>query len=175
MFACCHPLLASEAQTALALKILCGFSAAEIASAFLTSEAAIAKRLTRARQKIRELHIPFEIPSGDELPARLESVLQTIYLLFNEGYKASSGDCLVRQELCHEAIRLATLLAEHPVVGQPRIHALLALMLLSAARLAARSDAEGDIVRLEEQDRARWDQTNDRARDVSSQPVSGRG
>ena len=102
--------------------------------------------------------IPFEIPAGEELPARLESVLQTIYLLFNEGYKASSGDCLVRQELCQEAIRLATSLAEHPVVSQPRIHALLALMLLNAARLAARSDANGNIVRLEEQDRARWDQ-----------------
>jgi RNA polymerase sigma-70 factor (ECF subfamily) len=158
MFACCHPLLAREAQTALALKTLCGFSPAEIASAFLASEAAIAKRLTRARQRIRELHIPFEIPSGGELPARLESVLQTIYLLFNEGYKASSGDCLVRQELCQEGIRLATLLAEHPVVSQPRIHALLALMLLNAARLAARSDADGNVVRLEEQDRTRWDQ-----------------
>jgi len=158
MFACCHPLLAREAQTALALKTLCGFSPAEIASAFLTSEAAIAKRLTRARQKIRELHIPFEIPAGEELPARLESVLQAIYLLFNEGYKASSGDYLVRQELCQEAIRLATLLAEHPVVSQPHIHALLALMLLNAARLAARSDADGNIVRLEGQDRARWDQ-----------------
>jgi RNA polymerase sigma-70 factor (ECF subfamily) len=158
MFACCHPLLAREAQTALALKTLCGLSPAEIASAFLTSEAAISKRLTRARQKIRELHIPFELPSGNELPARLESVLQTIYLLFNEGYKASSGDSLVRQELCQEAIRLASLLTEHRLISQPRIHALLALMLLNAARLPARSDADGKIVRLEEQDRARWDQ-----------------
>ena len=157
MFACCHPLLAPEAQTALALKTLCGFSPAEIASAFLSTEAAIAKRLTRARQRIRELQIPFEIPSGDELPARLDAVLQTLYLLFNEGYKASSGDTLVRTELCHEAIRLATLLAEHPIAGQPRTRALLALMLLNAARLPARTDADGNLVRLENQDRSRWD------------------
>ena len=158
MFACCHPLIAQEAQTALALKTLCGFSPTEIASAFLSTEVAIAKRLTRARQKIRELDVPFEIPSGEELPARLDSVLQTLYLLFNEGYKASSGESLVRKDLCLEAIRLATLLAEHPIVDQPRTHALLALMLLNAARLPARTDAEGNIVRLEEQDRTQWDQ-----------------
>lgn len=158
MFACCHPLIPREAQTALALKTLCGFSPAEIASAFLSSEAAIAKRLTRARQKIHELHIPFEIPAGEEIPMRLESVLQTLYLLFNEGYKASSGETLVREELCHEAIRLATLLSAHPTIEQPRTHALLALMFLNAARLAARTDADGNIVRLEEQDRSGWDQ-----------------
>ena len=111
IFACCHPLLAQEAQTALALKTLCGFSAAEIAKAFLTTEAAIAKRLTRTRQKIRELGIPFEIPSGQEFSVRLDGVLQTLYLLFNEGYKASSGENLVREDLCYEAIRLATLLS----------------------------------------------------------------
>jgi RNA polymerase sigma factor (sigma-70 family) len=156
MFACCHPSLSPEDQTALALKTLCGFSAAEIANAFLTTEAAIAKRLTRARQKIRELHIPFEIPSGDELPARLDGVLQTLYLLFNEGYKASSGESLVREELCYEAIRLATLLAEHPMGNQPRTHALVALMMLNGARLSARTDAEGNILRLKEQDRSSW-------------------
>src|SRR4051794_17338327 len=111
MFACCHPLLPQEAQTALALKTLCGFSPLEIAKAFLTTEAAIAKRLTRAKQKIRELRIPFEIPSGEELPPRLDAVLQTLYLLFNEGYKASTGELLVREDLCFEAIRLGTLLA----------------------------------------------------------------
>lgn len=158
MFACCHPLIPREAQTALALKTLCGFSPAEIASAFLSSEAAIAKRLTRARQRIRELHIPFEIPAGEELPMRLESVLQTLYLLFNEGYKASSGETLIREELCHEATRLATLLSEHPTIEQPRTHALLALMFLNAARLTARTDADGNIVRLEDQDRSVWDQ-----------------
>lgn len=158
MFACCHPLIPQEAQTALALKTLCGFSTAEIASAFLTTEAAVAKRLTRARQKIRESRIPFEIPAGEELSVRLDGVLQTLYLLFNEGYKASSGDSLIREELCQEAIRLATLLAEHPSANQPRTHALLALMLLNAARLATRVDAEGNILRLKEQDRSSWNQ-----------------
>ena len=127
MFVCCDPRIPQEAQTALALKTLCGFNTAEIAIAFLTSEAAIGKRLTRARQKIRELEIPFEIPAGEELSARLDGVLQTLYLLFNEGYKASSGDNLIREELCQEAIRLATLLAEHPAANQPRTHALLAV------------------------------------------------
>jgi len=158
MFACCHPLIPQEAQTALALKTLCGFSTTEIAMAFLTSEAAIAKRLTRARQKIRELQIPFEIPAGEELSIRLDGVLQTLYLLFNEGYKASSGDSLIREALCQEAIRLAILLAEHPAANQPRTHALLALMLLNAARLPARVDAEGNILRLKEQDRSSWNQ-----------------
>ena len=156
IFACCHPLIAQEAQTALALKTLCGFSAAEIAKAFLTTEAAIAKRLTRTRQKIRDLRIPFEIPSGEEFLVRLNGVLQTLYLLFNEGYKASSGENLVREDLCYEAIRLATLLAEHPLANQPRTHALVALMLLDAARLLARVDAEGNILRLKEQERSKW-------------------
>ena len=159
MFACCHPLLPPEAQTALALKTLCGFGVGEIAKAFLTSEAAIAKRLTRARQRIRELHIPFEIPAGDELSNRLDGVLQTLYLLFNEGYKASSGDHLIREELCQEAIRLASLLAEHPTGNRPRTHALIALMLFNAARLPARTDSEGNVLRLKEQDRSAWDQT----------------
>ena len=158
MFTCCHPLLPSEAQTALALKVLCGFGVAEIASAFLTSEAAIAKRLTRAHQRIRESHIPFEIPTGDELSIRLGNVLQTLYLLFNEGYKASSGDSLIKEGLCREAIRLTSLLAEHPMGNEPRTHALIALMLLNAARLPARTDAEGNILRLDEQDRSTWDQ-----------------
>jgi RNA polymerase sigma factor (sigma-70 family) len=156
IFACCHPLISQESQTALALKTLCGFSAAEIAKAFLTTEAAIAKRLTRTRQKIRELKIPFEIPSGGEFSGRLNGVLQTLYLLFNEGYKASSGDNLIREDLCYEAIRLATLLAEHPSANQPRTHALVALMLLDAARLPARVDAKGNILRLMEQDRSKW-------------------
>jgi RNA polymerase sigma factor (sigma-70 family) len=157
MFACCHPLMTQEEQTVLALKTLCGFSAAEIAKAFLATEAAIAKRLTRARQKIRELRIPFEIPSGEELTIRLDGVLQTLYLLFNEGYKASTGASLVREELCHEAIRLALLLAEHPAGNRPRIHALVALMLLNAARFPTRTDTDGNILRLKEQDRSRWD------------------
>jgi RNA polymerase sigma factor (sigma-70 family) len=156
IFACCHPMIAPESQTALALRTLCGFSAAEIAKAFLTTEAAIAKRLTRTRQKIRELHIPFEIPSGEEFAVRLNGVLQTLYLLFNEGYKASSGENLIREDLCYEAIRLATLLAEHPMANHPRTHALVALMVLNAARLPARVDLEGNILRLKEQERSKW-------------------
>lgn len=156
MFACCHPLLPREMQTALALKILCGFSPGEIAKAFLTGEAAIAKRLTRARQRLKAASVRFEIPAGPELSARLDGVLDTLYLLFNEGYKASSGERVVREELCAEAIRLAALLAEHPAVSRPRVHALLALMLLNGARLPARIDAEGGILRLNEQDRSLW-------------------
>lgn len=156
MFACCHPELPQEAQTALALKVMAGFSPLEIASAFLTTEAAIAKRLTRARQRLQEAHVAFEIPTGIELPTRLDAVLQILYLLFNEGYKASSGDNLIREDLCTEAIRLATLLASHPAGDQPRTHALLALMLLNTARVPARLDSEGNILRLGEQDRSKW-------------------
>lgn len=157
MFVCCHPLISRDDQVALALKTLGGFSPAEIAKAFLTTEAAIAKRLTRARQKIREAKIPFEIPAGEELTRRLDGVLQSLYLLFNEGYKASSGDALIREDLCREAIRLTGLLAEHPAGNRPKTHALLALMLLNAARLPTRVDAEGNLLLLEEQDRTRWD------------------
>jgi len=156
MFACCHPLLPAEAQSVLALKTLCGFGTEEIANAFLTTEAAVAKRLTRARQRIRELQIPFAIPAGEELGRRLEGVLQVIYLLFNEGYKASTGDQLIREDLCREAIRLGSLLAEHPAGDQPQTHALLALMLFNAARLPERTDAEGNMLRLEEQNRTKW-------------------
>jgi RNA polymerase sigma-70 factor (ECF subfamily) len=158
MFTCCHPLIAREMQVALALKTLCGFSPAEIARAFLTSEAAIAKRLTRAKQKIREARIEFEIPAGAELTRRLDGVLQSLYLLFNEGYKASGGEHLIRAELCHEAIRLTSLLTGHPTGNHPRSHALLALMLLNGARLPARLDRDGNILRLEEQNRSQWDQ-----------------
>jgi RNA polymerase sigma factor (sigma-70 family) len=159
MFVCCHPAIPAEAQVALALKTLCGFSVAEIGHAFLTTEAAIAKRLTRAKQKISQGRIRFEIPAGRELEERLDSVLQSLYLLFNEGYKASSGDNLVREELCEEAIRLAELLAAHPAGNQPKTHALLALMLLNAARNPTRLDSEGNLLRLQEQDRTRWDKS----------------
>ena len=159
MFVCCHPLIPSEAQVALALKTLCGFSVTEISRAFLTTEAAIAKRLTRAKQKIQEARVPFEIPAGQELARRLDGVLQSIYLVFNEGYKASSGDKLIREELCQEAIRLTELLVCHAAGNQPKTHALLALMLLNAARFGAREDSQGNLLRLQEQDRTRWDQT----------------
>jgi RNA polymerase sigma-70 factor (ECF subfamily) len=158
MFVCCHPIIPAEAQVALALKTLCGFSVLEISHAFLATEAAIAKRLTRAKQKIQEAQIPFEIPTSDELTRRLDSVLHSLYLLFNEGYKASSGENLVREELCDEAIRLTQLLAQHRAGNQPKTHALLALMLLNAARIPAREDDKGNLLRLEEQDRSLWDQ-----------------
>ncbi len=156
MFVCCHPLIPSDAQVALALNTLCGFSVTEISRAFLATDAAIAKRLTRAKQKIRDAKIPFEIPIGEELAARLDGVLQALYLLFNEGYKASSGEKLVREDICEEAIRLTSLLAGHAVGNQPQVHALLALMLLNAARLNARVDADGNLLRLREQDRSSW-------------------
>ena len=158
MFACCHPLIPAEAQVVLALKTLCGFGIEEISRAFLTTPAAIAKRITRAKQKIREEQIPFEIPPGEKLSRRLDGVLQTLYLLFNEGYKASSGEKLVREDLCLEAIRLAASLAEHPAGNRPKTHALLALMLLNGARSPARMDLTGNILRLKDQDRTRWDQ-----------------
>lgn len=159
MFVCFHPQLSIEAQTALALRTLCGLGPAEIAAAFLTSEAAIAKRLVRARQLIRELALPFAVPEPADLPARLDAVLGTLYLLFNEGYKASTGDRLVRDDLCHEAIRLVTLITEHPVTQTPRVFALLALMLFNGARLRARTDDAGNLLRLHEQNRAAWDQS----------------
>jgi RNA polymerase sigma factor (sigma-70 family) len=158
IFVCCHPQIPADAQVALALKTLGGFSPKEIGAAFLTSEAAIAKRLVRAKQKIREAKIPFEIPTGEELSRRLDAVLQSLYLLFNEGYKASSGDTLIRENICAEAIRLATLLVQHPAGNLPRTHALLALMLFSAARIPARQDAEGHLRRLQDQDRSLWNE-----------------
>jgi RNA polymerase sigma factor (sigma-70 family) len=158
MFVCFHPELAAESQTALALRTLCGFSPAEIAAAFLTSEAAIAKRLVRARQRIRDLALPFAVPDTAALASRLDGVLHTLYLLFNEGYKASAGERLVREELCQEAIRLVTLVTQHPATQEPRAHALLALMLLNVARLGARTDDAGNLLRLHEQDRTAWNQ-----------------
>ena len=158
MFVCCHPVVPAEAQVALALNTLCGFSVTEISRAFLTTDAAIAKRLTRAKQKIRDAKVPFEIPVGEELARRLDAVLTSLYLLFNEGYKASSGEKLVREEVCQEAIRLTGLLVAHPAGNRPAAHALMALMLLNSARIPARVDDEGNLLRLQEQDRSKWDQ-----------------
>lgn len=159
MFVCCHPLLTPDAQAVLALKVLCGFSTGEIARAFLSSDAAIEKQLTRTKQRIREAALPFEIPEGAELAERLDGVLATLYLLFNEGYKASAGEQLIRVDLCQEAIRLTSILIEHPIGRTPRSHALLALMLLTAARFPTRLDAQGELLRLDDQDRSQWDQT----------------
>lgn len=156
MFVCCHPVVSADAQVVLALKVLCGFSPAEIARAFFSSEAAIAKQLTRTKQRIRQANVGFEFPQGNDLAERLDRVLATLYLLFNEGYKASTGEQLLREELCQEAIRLTALLVEHPVGRTPRSHALLALMLLSSARFPSRLDRHGDILRLHDQDRRQW-------------------
>lgn len=156
LFVCAHPQLSEEARVALALRTLCGFSPAEIASAFLTSEATISKRLVRARQRIRELGLRFEAPPADELGERLGTVHRMLYLLFNEGYRASTGDHLVRVDLCHEALRLGLELARHPATARPDTNALVALMLLNAARLPARADDSGNPLRLDEQDRSRW-------------------
>jgi len=157
MFVCCHPEVAPDAQVILALKVLCGFSTAEIARAFLSTEAAIEKQLTRTKQRIRDAGIGFELPEGENLTLRLNGVLASLYLLFNEGYKASSGDRLLREELCREAIRLTELLIAHPVGRIPRAHALLALMLLTAARFPSRLDEQGSLLRLHDQDRSKWD------------------
>lgn len=159
MFVCCHPSIAPDAQVILALKVLCGFGTAEIARAFLSSEAAIEKQLTRTKQRIAAAGVGFEIPEGEDLAPRLNGVLAALYSLFNEGYKASAGDRLLREELCQEAIRLTSLLLEHPAGRTPRAHALLALMLLTAARFPSRVDEHGALLRLHEQERSRWDQS----------------
>jgi RNA polymerase sigma factor (sigma-70 family) len=157
MFVCCHPGLPAEAQVALTLKTLCGFHEREIAAAFLDTEAAVSKRLVRARSFLREHRVGVELPSAAELAGRVETLWQALYLWFNEGYKASHGDSLLRADLCAEAIRLAALFAAHPAGDRPETHALLALMHLHAARLPARVADDGSLLVLAAQDRARWD------------------
>lgn len=158
IFACCHPSLSSDAAVALTLNTVGALSAREIAAAFLVPEATLAQRIVRAKRVLREQ--PFlAVPDDAELPGRLDAVLRVLYLLFNEGYAASQGDVLVRRELCAEAIRLASLVGEHPRTGGPTVDALLALMLLQSSRLAARTDETGDLQILSEQDRSRWDRS----------------
>ncbi len=154
---CCHPALPRDARVALSLKTVGGFSTREIARAFLSDEPTIAQRLVRAKRQIRESQVSFELPTGDDLALRLESALEVIYLMFNEGYAAQSGQDLVRQDLCGEALRLGRLLATSSV-GTPQAHALVALMAFQAARLSARIDSGGELVLLEDQDRSLWDQ-----------------
>ena len=156
MFMACHPEIPRESRVALTLKTVGGFGVPEIAQAFLAQEAAIAQRLVRVKRFIRERDIPLDLPAASEMPRRLESVLDVLYLLFNEGYAAHSGESLVRRDLVHEAIRLTRVLTQHPATSLPRTHALLALMLLQAARIPARADDRGDLFVLEEQDRAAW-------------------
>jgi RNA polymerase sigma factor (sigma-70 family) len=160
MFTCCHPSISSDSQVALILKTLCGFSIPEIAKAFLTNEENINKRLVRARQKIRESKIAFEVPAGKDLKEKLRVVLEIIYLLFNEGYSASTGQELIRYEICEEAIRLTEIIKGHPAIhDKSNVYALLALMQLNASRFRARQDAEGNIFTLEQQNRSLWDIT----------------
>ena len=159
MFTCCHPTLALEAQVALTLHTLGGLSTPEVARAFLVPVPTMAQRLARARSKIRNAGIPYRVPPADLLPERLQALLAVLYLLFNEGYCATSGDTLTRHELCGEAIRLCRVLVAL-LPQSAEAHGLLALMLLHDSRRAARLDAAGELVLLDEQDRMRWNQVN---------------
>jgi RNA polymerase sigma factor (sigma-70 family) len=157
MFTACHPSLGAEARVALTLKTLCGFGVAEIARALLAKEATVAQRLTRAKAQLQREAVAFEMPPPGELRARLDSVLDVLYLLFNEGYAAAQGDELVRGELVNEAIRLAELLLVAPETALPKVHAVLALFAFQAARIPARVGVAGELLVMAEQDRALWD------------------
>lgn len=155
VFTCCHPALAFEAQVALTLREVCGLTTEEIARSFLTSPATLAQRIVRAKAKIRDAGIPYVVPAPNELPQRLASVLKVVYLVFTEGYAPTLGEQLTRGDLSGEAIRLGRLLVE--LLPEPEAQGLLALMLLTEARRAARSDEDGELVLLDDQDRSRWD------------------
>ncbi|HVV14694.1 RNA polymerase sigma factor [Amycolatopsis sp.] len=156
IFTCCHPALATPSQVALTLRLLGGLTTAEIARAFLVPETTMAQRIVRAKAKIRAARIPYRVPAEADLPARLDAVLAVVYLIFTEGHTASAGDELIREDLCHEAIRLGRLLAEL-MPDEPEVLGLLALMLLVESRRAARTGPAGELVRLSDQDRTRWD------------------
>jgi RNA polymerase sigma-70 factor, ECF subfamily len=155
IFTCCHPALAPDARIALTLREVGGLTTEEIARAYLAPAPTIAQRIVRAKAKIRDDRIPYEVPARSELPARIESALQVVYLIFNEGYAATQGAALTREDLCAEAIRLGRLMVD--LLDDPETPALLALMLLHDARRASRVDAAGDLILLENQDRSRWD------------------
>ena len=156
IFTCCHPALAPDAQVALTLREVCGLTTEEIAQAFLTPAPTLAQRIVRAKAKIRDARIPYQVPTHAELPERLDAVLRVIYLVFNEGYAASSGALVTRHDLSAEAIRLGRLLVE--LLPEPEVLGLLALMLLHESRRAARSTPSGELILLEDQDRSLWDQ-----------------
>lgn len=158
LFALCHPALPAEAQVGLALRLLCGFGIDEIASAFLTNKEVINKRLYRAKEKLREINVKLELPDATEMSSRLENVLLTLYLLFNEGYYSESSDVVVREDFCLEAMRLAYLLIENPVTNKPAVNALMALMCFHASRFAARKNLKGQILLYDEQDEKLWNQ-----------------
>jgi len=155
-FVACHPVLSTEARAALTLRLLCGLTTDEIARAFLVPEPTIAQRIVRAKRTLAETHIPFEVPRKDELAARLESVLEVVYLVFNEGYSATAGEDWMRPALCEEALRLGRILAEL-VPKEPEVHGLVALMEIQASRAAARIGPSGEPILLLDQDRSRWD------------------
>src|SRR5467141_3174158 len=157
MFIACHPLLSTEARTALTLRLLAGLTTEEIARAFLVSEPTVAQRIVRAKRTLSDAHIPFEVPRGTDVAARLSSVLEVIYLVFNEGYSATAGDDLVRPDLCEDALRLGRILAEL-APEEPEVHGLVALMEIQASRLRARTGPSGKAILLLDQDRGRWDQ-----------------
>ncbi len=159
MFACCHPAIAEESQIALTLKTLCGLSVGEISKAFLTTEETIAKRIYRAKEKIKTEKIELEVPQNNELSARIDTVLKSLYLLFNEGYKSSNPDLHIREDLCEEAMRLCFLLTQHSLTAYPRSKALLALMCFQASRLDARLDDKNNIILLKNQDRNKWNRS----------------
>jgi RNA polymerase sigma-70 factor (ECF subfamily) len=158
VFTCCHPALPFDSRVALTLKTCCGFGTREIARAFLADETAVAQRLVRTKRRIQEERIPLEVPDERGIDARLDAVLEVVYLLFNEGYAAHAGEELVRADLVHEAVRLGEVLAASPATRRPRVHALLALMSFQGARIPARVDAAGDVLTLAQQDRALWNQ-----------------
>lgn len=158
LFICCHPSLPPEARIALTLKTLCGFSVTEIARAFLAKDETIAQRIVRAKLKINELGLVFEVPPPEKLEERLDSVLEVLYLMFNEGYLATQGESLMRRDLCEESIHRMQALAAHPLGSRPRVFALLALMHFQISRFDSRLDPEGELLLLEEQDRSLWDQ-----------------
>ncbi|MNZ74075.1 RNA polymerase sigma factor [compost metagenome] len=174
IFTCCHPALAPDAQVPLTLREICDLKTEEIARAYLVAPATIAQRIVRAKTKIRDTRIPYQVPSQAELPERLASVLRVIYLVFNEGYSASSGDSLTRTDLCAEAIRLGRLLLE--LLSEPEVMGLLALMLLHDSRRKARTDERGELVLLEDQDRSLWNREQiDEGRQLIARALASQG
>ena len=160
IFICCHPAIPAESRVTLTLKLAGGFGASEIARAFLVEETAIHQRLVRAKRRIREAGLTFEMPEGAQLGERLDWALEVLYAMFTEGHTAHAGDALIRRDICDEAMRLGALLLRHPSLARPAVHALMALFHLHAARFDSRADSEGELLLLADQDRTQWDQAH---------------